>query len=115
MTPFTKGFGDELEKLALAGVAARAAKAAVKGGRAAAGLVARHPWKALGAFFIGGGAIEGARRARQSRRGKKSIRPSAAYYENWHKRLGIPRGRMTERQKQRLFAHARAVPGRYKQ
>lgn len=107
MTPFIRGFGDELEKLAIISDVA-------KGGKRVGKLLLKHPWKALGALMIGGGAIEGARRARQARSAVKSIRPSRAFYTNYSKALGIPRGRLTELQKRRLFAHARAVPGRYK-
>lgn len=107
MTPFVKGFSEELEKLAIV-------SAVAKGGASLGKLLLKHPGKALGALFIGGGAVEGARKARQARRTPKSIRPSRAYYTNYSRALGIPRERMTKLQRQRLFAHARAVPGRYK-
>lgn len=108
MTPFVKGFGDELEKLSIV-------SAVAKGGAKAGKFLLKHPWKALGALFIGGAAVEGARKARQARSAPKNIRPSRAYYTNFHRALGVPRGQMTELRKRRLFAHARAVPGRYKQ
>lgn len=107
MIPFMKGFGDELEKLALVSSIA-------KGGAGLGKLLLKHPWKALSAVFLGGSAVEGARAARQARGVPKSIRPSRSFYTNYSRALGIPKGELTESQKRRLFAHARAVPGRYK-
>ena len=107
MTPFMIGFGDELEKLAIV-------SAIAKGGISLGKTILKNPMKALGALFIGGSAVEGAKRARQAGRTRKSIRPSRAYYTNYSRALGIPRGRMSKLQEQRLFSHARSVPGRYR-
>lgn len=107
MTPFMTGFGDELEKLAIIG-------AIGKGAAGLGGALIRNPGKALTALFVGAGAVEGARMARKAGKERKGIRPSRAYYTNYNRALGIPRGRMTRLQKQRVFSHARSVPGRYK-
>jgi hypothetical protein len=107
MTPFMSGFGDELEKLAIVGAI----------GKGAVGLgktVLKHPFKAFTALLIGGSAVEGAKQARKAGKTRKSIRPSRAYYTNYSRALGIPRGRMSKLQEQRLFSHARSVPGRYR-
>ena len=107
MTPFIHGFSDELEKLAIVGAVA-------KGGAGIGKAILKRPLHALGALFVGGAAVEGAKQARRASRVRKSIRPSRSYYTDYYRALGIPRGRMTKRQRQRIFAHARAVPGRYK-
>lgn len=107
MNPFVDGFSDELTKLALA-------KGLASGVAGLGKFLWRHPIIASGA--IGGtmGGYAAAKGAAGARRAIRGIRPGKAYYINWHRALGIPRGRMTKLQRRRLFRHARAVPGRYR-
>lgn len=107
MTPFIAGFSDELEKIAIASALARGGAGAVK-------TLIKNPGKVLTGLFIGAGAYEGAKQARKAGKTRKGLRPSRAYYTNYSRALGVPRGRMSRLKRRRLFAHARAVPGRYR-
>lgn len=106
MSSFIDGFSDELVKVAVV-------KKTVKAGKSLLKFLFKHPYISFGA--IGGvtGGISGAARASATRAARRSIRPSKAYYTNFNRALRIPR-RMTKVQRERLFRHARAVPGRYR-